>query len=353
MTNVCIQRIATATPQHDIHEAFVDCASMMLKDGRARSLFRYMAVRAGIEHRFSYICPEDNAPSEFISPWEMVRAGHFPSTERRMHLFELFAPRLMHDALDRLSLTDEERASVRHVIVTTCTGFFAPGLDFSAVQYLGLDPGVERTVIGFMGCYAAINGLKLARHIVRSEPAAAVLLINLELCTLHLQETQQLESMLSFLLFGDGCAASLIRASEAGLAIDSFKAITIPDTANMIRWNIGGSGFDMVLSGQVPLRLRRTLEENAVDLDPKGDVQLWAVHPGGRSILDAVEAGLRLDQTALNSSRFILRQFGNMSSATVMFVLDHLSRTAKAGQAGCAISFGPGLTAETMKFHVI
>lgn len=111
-------------------------------------------------------------------------------------------------------LTEQERISIRHVIVTCCTGLLAPGLDFAAIDYLGLDPSTERTMVGFMGCFAAINGLKLARHIVRSEPDTSVLMINLELCTLHFQETQNLESVLSFLLFGDGCAASLIRSGD-------------------------------------------------------------------------------------------------------------------------------------------
>jgi alpha-pyrone synthase len=236
--------------------------------------------------------------------------------------------------------------------VTSCTGHYAPGLDFEIVDHLGLSPDVERTMIGFMGCYAAINALKLARHIVRSEPQAGVLMVNLELCTLHLQETQELEQVLSFLVFADGAAASLITSIEKGIALDSFKAVMVPETRGLITWKIRGLGFDMLLSGQVPTALGNALHEGELMAERDG-VDLWAVHPGGRSILDAVERGLELPSNALTASREVLSRFGNMSSATVMFVLERIMQQAKPGQIGCAMSFGPGLTAETMRFHAV
>lgn len=353
MTSVCIQRIATATPPHDVHSAFIEYASNMLHDPHLRSVLNHMVERSGISHRYSYIQAGGQTEPGSLDGEDLFRMGNFPTTEKRMKLFEDFAPRLLRCALDRLAPDAEERSSIRHVIVTCCTGLFAPGLDFTAIEHLGLDPSTERTMVGFMGCYAAINGLKLARHIVRSEPDAGVLLINLELCSLHFQESKNLESVLSFLLFGDGCAASLIRAGNQGLAIDSFRAITIPGTRNLIRWSIGDAGFDMELSGRVPGELRSMLREDMNQINEDENMELWAIHPGGRSILDAVQAGLQLQADELAVSRSILRRFGNMSSATVMFVLRELMRTARPGQRGCAMSFGPGLTAETMKFHVL
>jgi alpha-pyrone synthase len=353
MKPVCISRIATATPPHDVHDAFVEYASSMLRDPRKRSLLHHMEQRSGIEHRYSFIQAKGEMAPGSLDGHELFRAGKFPATAKRMEYFEAFAPKLLRCALDRLALDKEERDSVRHVIVTCCTGLYAPGLDFAAVEHLQLDPGTERTMVGFMGCYAAINGLKLARHIVRSEPEASVLMINLELCTLHFQETQDLEKVLSFLLFADGCAASLIRADDHGLALDSFRAIAVPDTHDLILWRIGDGGFDMELSGKIPGALRKTLRECGRELDPDSNVELWAVHPGGRSILDAVSDGLELAADELAASRSVLRRFGNMSSATVMFVLAEMMRKARPNQCGCAMSFGPGLTAETMRFHVV
>lgn len=207
-------------------------------------------------------------------------------------------------------------------------------------------------MVGFMGCYAAINALKLARHIVRSDPRAGVLMLNLELCTLHFQETQELEQVLSFLVFADGAAASLISAREQGFALDSFKALMVPGTSGLITWKIRDLGFDMLLSGQVPGELGRALHESEL-MAEREDIDLWAVHPGGRSILDAVEMSLELPTDTLAASREVLSCFGNMSSATVMFVLQRIMQQALPGQHGCAMAFGPGLTAETMRFHAV
>jgi predicted naringenin-chalcone synthase len=204
-----------------------------------------------------------------------------------------------------------------------------------------------------MGCYAAINALKLARHIVRSEPNARVLALNLELCTLHLHETDDLEEMLSFLLFADGCAAALVSADPVGAEIKSFRARLVPGTKELIRWHIRDQGFDMVLSGAVPGAIRTALTEARDDiLGGANDIDLWAVHPGGRTVLDAVEQAFGLPPSALGASRSVLNDYGNMSSGTVMFVLDRIMRGGAAGQNGCAMSFGPGLVAETMMFRM-
>jgi alpha-pyrone synthase len=349
LTTAYLNRIATAVPEQDVHGPFVLFAEQMLHDPRLRTVFRRMASRSGIAHRYSFLDPHKGAPND---AHEFYRLGNFPNTARRMGLFEQSAPVLMRKAVDRLELNEAERAGITHVLVTCCTGLYAPGLDFEIVEHLGLSPGVERTVIGFMGCYAAINALKLARHIVRSEPDAGVLMLNLELCTLHFQETQELEQVLSFLVFADGAAASLISARAQGLALDSFKAVMVPETRGLITWKIGGLGFDMLLSGQVPAELGRALHGGEL-MAERDDIDLWAVHPGGRSVLDAVESALELPPDALAASREVLSRFGNMSSATIMFVLQRIMQDARPGQRGCAMSFGPGLTAETMRFHVV
>jgi len=353
MTTAYLNRIATAVPEHDVHEAFVSFAETMLVDPRLHAVFHRMANRSAISHRYSFLDPQ-RGPDRFSAhdAHAFYRPGGFPNTARRMELFEQCAPTLMRQALDSLALSEEERAGITHVVVTCCTGLYAPGLDFEIIDHLGLPADVERTMVGFMGCYAAINALKLARHIVRSDATAAVLMVNLELCTLHLQETQELEQVLSFLVFADGAAASLITAREQGFGLDSFRAMTVPNTRELITWKIRGLGFDMLLSGKVPAALGRALHDGEL-MAGREDVDLWAVHPGGRSVLDAVEKGLELPMGALSASREVLSSFGNMSSATVMFVLKRMMETAQRGQRGCAMAFGPGLTAETMRFHAV
>ncbi len=354
MTTAYINRIATAVPPHDVHGAFIDLAMAFLPEGTERSLFRRMVRMSQIEHRYSVLEPVAGENGAWSDTEGLYVPGNFPPTTRRMEVFERFAPRLARCALNKLAVSEEERRAVTHVIVTSCTGLYAPGLDFDIVEHLGLSRSVERTMIGFMGCYAAINALKSAHHIIRSEPESRVLILNLELCTLHMQETPNLEQLLSFLLFADGCAASLVSARPQGLAIDSFFALQIPKSSGLITWRISELGFDMHLSGQVPGELRRALEEVGSEITRGSDpasIDLWAVHPGGRTILDAVEKGLELKPEALADSRLILAQFGNMSSATVMFVLQQMMRRAQPGEQGCAMSFGPGVAAETMLFH--
>ena len=354
MTTAHINRIATATPQHDVHDAFVKFASTLVAEGTLRKLFLRMSRMSGIEHRYSFVNPNVSEDGKWSDAENIYVPGDFPSTARRMQVFERYAPQLAQAALDKLALTHEERSAITHVIVTSCTGLYAPGLDFEVVKHLGLNPSVERTMIGFMGCYAAINALKSAHHIIRSEPEAAVLVLNLELCSLHFQETHELEQVLSFMVFADGCAASLISAQPKGIAIDSFLALKIPETSDLITWRVGNLGFDMYLSGEVPAVIGRALEKTATEItrgrDPMS-IDWWAVHPGGRSIVDSVEKGLALPAEALTCSRDVLARYGNMSSATVMFVLQEIMQLAQPGQTGCAMSFGPGLTAETMLFH--
>jgi len=347
-----INRIATAVPRNEVHRTFLDFAESQLKP-RDASLFRRMAQRSGIEQRYSCLGPADDPDT--IVPHEFYRAGNFPGTAARMAMFERQAPRLAETAIERLGL-GPDRGRISHLIVATCTGFSAPGLDLELAERCGLDASVERTVVGFMGCYAAINALKLARHIVRSEPDARVLVVNLELCSLHLKDNANLEQILSFLLFADGCSAALVSADAEGLALDSFHAALVPDSRELITWDIGDFGFDMVLSGEVPGAIQDALRAGAPDIlrgAEVGSIDLWAVHPGGRTVLDAVEHAFELPPQQLAASREVLRRYGNMSSATVMFVLQMLMRRARPGATGCAMSFGPGVVAETMLFHAV
>jgi predicted naringenin-chalcone synthase len=355
VTIAYINRIATAVPPNDVHAAFLHFAKSLLPNPSRSALFERMAKKSEIEHRFSFFSPAENLSGPAIDRDNFYVRGNFPSTGARMQFFETHAPGLAEKAVDRLQLGGD-RALITHLLVTCCTGLSAPGLDLEIVERCRLPATVERTLIGFMGCYAAINALKTARHIVRSEPHARVLVVNLELCTLHLQETHEFERLLSFLLWGDGCSACLVSAEPHGFELEDFCALIVPGSRELITWNVRDSGFDMLLSGQVPTIIQEAIKGGLVEILhglPAEAIRLWAVHPGGRTVLDAVERAIGLAPAALSASREVLRRFGNMSSATVMFVLDALLRSASRGAAGCAMAFGPGLVAETMRFRAV
>ncbi len=364
MARAHVNAIGVATPPHDVHFAFRQFIEQSLEGRRDKALFSRMADRAGIEHRFSYCEPVIEGGKVLGDTDGFYTLGAFPSTGERMRKFEACAPKLAMQALGDLDM-EEERERITHLVVASCTGFVAPGLDQIIVSALGLNPSVERTVVGFMGCYAAVTSLRLAHHFVRSEPAARVLVINLELCTLHFQKVSELQKILSMLLFGDGCSAALVTAEERGLALVDFRAATIADSAGAITWKIGDDGFDMHLSGEVPHRIAQALAaeqaRNADDGLLRGqnahDFDVMAVHAGGRTILDAVESGLELGPAALGWSRGVLRDFGNMSSATLMFILrrilDGFQPAPGRGGDGFAVAFGPGLAAESFRFQVL
>ena len=356
MGTAYINRMATAVPANDFHAGFTRFVEARLADApRRRAAFARMSARSGIEHRYSVLPSANGAAENQLDGLGFYVAGRFPSTAERMRLFAAHASDLAVAAFERLGL-GAEKDRITHLIVTCCTGFSAPGVDLELVERCGLPRSVERTSVGFMGCHAAINALKLARNIVRAERAARVLVVNVELCTLHLQETDDLERLLMFLLWGDGCAASLVTAEPQGIAIESFRGLVLPDTAELMKWQIGNSGFDMLLSGRVPAAISETLRTHGSEIlegMSAADIDLWAVHPGGRTVLDAVEQALCLPPSALSASREILRRFGNMSSATVMFVLETLLRSTKKRALGCAMAFGPGLSAETMLFRTV
>ncbi|MBS3961051.1 MAG: type III polyketide synthase [Sandarakinorhabdus sp.] len=350
-----VNRISTAVPGHDVHRAFERFVGGLLEGRRESVVFRRMAGRSGIERRYSSFEPVEN-PDGFVADSEgFYRPGAFPPTSRRMARYGEVAPGLAGEAIIGL---DTDLSKITHLVLASCTGFMAPGLDQVIVRRLGLDPGVERTVVGYMGCYAAVNSLRLAHHMVRSRPDARVLVVTIELCTLHFQDTLDLEKLLSMLLFGDGCAAALVTADPEGVALDDFLSFAIPDSDGMISWDIGDSGFDMHLSGQVPQRIQRAMadewQRNAADGVLRGrqpeEYALFAVHAGGKAILDAVENGLELARDRLDWSRGVLKDFGNMSSATLMFVLQRILIGAGPGP-GLAMAFGPGLACETFTFR--
>jgi alpha-pyrone synthase len=343
-----LNAIGSAVPANEVHGLFTDYAPRLLTAGRDRRLFGRMAERCGIERRYSVLA-RSGEPGQ-LDDARLYRDGAFADTGRRMQVYAERASDLaFRAALD----LEDDLAGITHLVVVSCTGFAAPGIDLALIDRLALSPRVERTSIGFMGCYAAINALRLARHVVRSEPAARVLIVCLELCTLHLQETSDLEQVLSFLIFADGAAAALVSARPHGLALQGSTTALAPEAADQITWRIGRTGFDMTLSGSVPSTIAAVLPRYLPQIlndEPAAAIEHWAVHPGGRSVLDAVERALDLGPERLAHSRDVLRRYGNMSSATVLFVLKEMLAGRIRGP-GCAIAFGPGLAIESLRFE--
>lgn len=340
-----LNAVGTAVPANDVHAAFVDWAGARL-DPRAQPVFARMAARAGIGHRWSVLrSPSGGSP---------VDAGGYyadasPSTAVRMATYAREAPELALAAIDALAETID-CGGITHLVVASCTGFVAPGIDQILAARLGLAPSTERLLIGFMGCYAAVVALRSARHIIRSDPAARVLVVTVELSSLHLQADRELEPLLAMLQFGDGAAAALVTAEPRGIALGRPFAAALPDSAELIRWTITDTGFAMHLDGAVPGRIgtalaNRDFAATITGGTPPADL-FWAVHAGGRSILDAVQAALALPASALAPSRAVLADNGNMSSATLMFVLARLLADPPAARDGVALAFGPGLAAE-------
>jgi predicted naringenin-chalcone synthase len=303
---------------------------------------------AEIDERYT-VLPEPFGPAGFYQP------GAFPGTGERMKVYQREAPKLAATALEALRKQTGRLDGVTHLIVASCTGFYAPGLDIDIVRDLGLAPTVQRTVIGFMGCHAALVGLRNAKQIVESDPEAVVLMVNLELCSLHLQQTGRMDRLVSFLLFADGCAASLITSKPQGLRLDECTShLSLADSERMA-WHIEDSGFAMTLDARLPARIRQwfraSAELTAADRGPSQ--MLWAIHPGGRLILSSVQDACGLSDAQMHLSREVLRRYGNMSSASIMFILrDLLERESGAPepQPGRAIAFGPGLTVEMLDF---
>jgi predicted naringenin-chalcone synthase len=337
-------------PAHDVHEPFIGWAEARIADPRARSLFRRMAERSGILHRWSVLEPPIAGGSP-VSPGGFYHE-RLPGTGARMGLYAEEAPKLALQAARGLG--PEALKGVTHLVVASCTGFVAPGIDQIIAAELGLPGDVERTLVGFMGCYAAVSSLRLAHHIVRSEADARVLVVTVELSTLHLQDETEVEPLLAMLQFADGAAAALVTAEPRGFALSRPFAATLPDSDRLIRWTIGDRGFSMDLSGEVPARIGRALRQPAVRSAMLGGeaadaFDAWAVHAGGRSVLDAVEHGFGLPADALAESRAVLARFGNMSSSTLPFVLAELLSNPER-RRGIALAFGPGLAAEGFQF---
>jgi alpha-pyrone synthase len=342
-----INDIQTVVPKFEVHKKFLEYAPNFLTE-REQKLFQRLAPKAHITTRYSVL-----EPSELFAELDKAgefKRGNFPSTSRRMQIYKenafSLAVRALHPIFEK-----HDPSTFTHLVISSCTGFYAPGLDLQIQREFGMSPQLERTIVGFMGCYAAMNALKIANQAVLGNPKAKALVVNLELCTIHMQENYNLEGLLGFMQFADGCAISVVSSEAKGFELAEFYTDVANDAADLITWHVGDQGFEMFLSTEVPNALANHLPRMAskwLGADFNRDI-LWAVHPGGRGILDAVEDKLHLPKEKLAYSRKVLNDFGNMSSATVMFVLSQMLNDQSHGD-GIAMAFGPGFTMEALKF---
>jgi predicted naringenin-chalcone synthase len=280
-----------------------------------------------------------------------------PTTGQRMqHYAELAPPLAVAAACAALERSGLAARALTHLVTVSCTGFFAPGVDRALIGALGLAPTVQRTHVGYMGCHGALNGLRVARAFTGSDPEARVLLCAVELCSLHYHYGWDPQKMIANALFADGAAA--VVGAPPGAAppgawrVAATGSCLVPDSAGAMTWTVGDHGFEMTLSRQVPGLIARHLRPwlegwlAAQGVAPAG-VGSWAVHPGGPRILQAVEEGLNLPPGATAAARAVFAECGNMSSPTVLFILDRL-RQAGAARPCVALGFGPGLMAEAV-----
>jgi predicted naringenin-chalcone synthase len=278
-----------------------------------------------------------------------------PTAGQRMrHYAEHAGPLAVRAARQALGRSGLEPGAITHVVTVSCTGFRAPGVDVEIIKGLGLAPTVQRTHVGFMGCHGALNGLRAARAYVEADPAARVLLAAVELCVLHYHYQWDPQRMVANALFADG-AAAVVGVAEAAAPAGAWHvaangACLFPDSEDAMTWTVGDHNFEMTLSKGVPgligegLRpwMEAWLARNGLAL---GDVASWAIHPGGPRILSAVEEALGLSPEQAAPSRAVFAKYGNMSSPTVLFILEHL-RAQAAPRPCVALGFGPGLAAE-------
>ena len=304
----------------------------------------------GIRRRHVTILDEGGAVPDAV-----IGADRGPCTGWRMQRYEeTVVPVARRAAVAALAQSGLDGAAITHLVTVSCTGFAAPGFDIRLIEGLRLDPMVQRTHLGFMGCHGALNGLRVARAFAASEPESRILLCAAELCSLHFSYGSEADKSIPNALFADGAAALVASpaddASAAPWRVVANGSVLIPETADSMTWRIGDRGFVMTLSAEIPRLIRthlrpwlvRWLAQNGLELS---EVQSWAVHPGGPKIVDAVQQAVGLDRAALADSRAILADYGNMSSPTVLFILERLIQR-DAPRPCVMLGFGPGLVIE-------
>jgi alpha-pyrone synthase len=365
MTEVYINSIGLAVPEHKVsQESYLEKYLNSQHIGSEESrLLKTICFKSGIKERYSVIDDFSNETGRS----ELIGDGDAPGIAKRMEIFESKAPKLIIEAVSKCfeDCNKGIENQITHVITFSCTGMSAPGIDTVIIEAFNLPDSAERTCINFMGCYAAIVALKNAYHIVRSDPRSKVLVAGVEICSLHHNFSFEAEQMVANAIFSDGAAAVVVSSQKdlspkTGFKISAFHALFSPTGKREMTWKIGEKAFEIFLSSYVPKLLNKELSDITQKLlDKTGllkqDIHYYAIHPGGTAILKACEKALEISEQDLIHSYTVLKKFGNMSSVTVLFVLQSLSEQIKEGDKNknvLSFAFGPGLTMESMLLKI-
>ena len=350
-----IVSVGTANPGNGISQEKI--SKFMIKahglDQQESRKLNFVYKHSGIHSRHSALEDFDQQDHQNFSFFpKNQRLDPFPGTKSRMDVYRQIAPQIAAAAIeDCLTKSNTDISSISHLIIVSCTGMYAPGLEIDLIHKLGMKESTERYAIHFMGCYAAFNGLKMADRICDSDPKANVLLVSVELCTLHFQKDYNEDNLLSNALFGDGAAAALISKEPKGIRIRDYQSNLYQEGQNDMAWGIGDFGFEMKLSKYIPALLEKGIQSLKKILDERfniSQIKNFAIHPGGIQILNKVEKAFGIQPEQNKHAHAILKRYGNMSSATILFVLMALMDDPDLKGNILAMGFGPGLTLETL-----
>lgn len=360
MNTSAITALGTANPKYkqcQSETAELIATNLNLKPAE-KKLLKSIYRATGIKERYSVLSDYCKAPGE-LEFFPNNPDDSFPTTAARMEIYKQNALNLAISAIKNCLSPGFNKDSITHLITVSCTGMYAPGVDIEIVQQLNLNSTIKRTAINFMGCYGAFNALKVADAICKADSQATVLIVSIELCTIHFQKNMNLDNLISNSIFADGAAAAIIQAKptqQKYFTLDTFHNDLLPSTNQEMAWHIGDQGFDIVLSTYVPEIIKSGIATFTHDLLNKhglnlSSIDFYAIHPGGLKILQACETALNINKNDNRYAYQILRDYGNMSSATVLFVLkaiwdDINSFNHQKNIFSCA--FGPGLTLESM-----
>jgi predicted naringenin-chalcone synthase len=359
--------IGTAVPQYGTKQSSIlDYMVSAYNDDNVTRKLSLLFNHSGIESRYSTVPDFRNSATE--EPFFRTETGE-PNVEDRICVYKneafLLALKAIEDSFQKINTTIAE-FGITHLITVTCTGIYAPGLDAELIARLNLPEEIYHTAINFMGCNAAFHALKIGDMITKTDDNAKVLIVCVELCTLHFKPKNNHDNLLSNTIFGDGCAALVITSDtyatqhqHCGLEINGFYSVILNRGKELMEWNITTDNFEMVLDSKVPEFIGKEIDEvllkasKSLQFKPE-NINHWAVHPGGKKILDTVWRQLKMNEKDLEHSYKVLNDFGNMSSPTILFVMNEIvNAKLKKDETIFSIGFGPGISIETALFTYV